>query len=182
LVDEVRVSSVARSAAWMSTAYNNQDDPASFYTVGSQETQPDPDVSVPNQSFEIVKPSLFVVIQNMTITNMAPGSQTTLVFNWNTTDNPVNRYLISAMAEAVKGEMDTEDNTYLSGPVEVKTNPDIDGDGDVDIFDVVAITGIYGCKEGMPCWNPRADLREDGVINIYDVVLVAGSYGEHLNP
>lgn len=36
-VDEVRLSSTVRSADWVSTEYNNQSDPDSFYTVGSQE-------------------------------------------------------------------------------------------------------------------------------------------------
>ncbi len=38
LVDEVRISNVARSADWITTEYNNQSAPASFYTVGSEET------------------------------------------------------------------------------------------------------------------------------------------------
>jgi parallel beta-helix repeat protein len=36
-IDEVRVSSVARSADWIETEFNNQSAPASFYTVGSAE-------------------------------------------------------------------------------------------------------------------------------------------------
>ncbi|MBN1187651.1 MAG: DUF2341 domain-containing protein, partial [Bacteroidales bacterium] len=34
--DEFRISSVARSASWMQTAYNNQNSPSSFYSVSSQ--------------------------------------------------------------------------------------------------------------------------------------------------
>lgn len=34
LIDEVRVSSVARSADWVATLYNNQNSPSTFYTVG----------------------------------------------------------------------------------------------------------------------------------------------------
>lgn len=37
-LDEVRVSSTNRPAGWLSTQYNNQDSPATFYSVGSQET------------------------------------------------------------------------------------------------------------------------------------------------
>ena len=32
-IDEVRVSNMARSAAWIETSYNNQNDPLSFYSV-----------------------------------------------------------------------------------------------------------------------------------------------------
>jgi hypothetical protein len=37
-VDEVRMSSVARSDAWISTAYTSQTDPLSFYSVGPEES------------------------------------------------------------------------------------------------------------------------------------------------
>ncbi len=37
-MDEIRISQTVRSAEWISAAYNNQNDPSSFYTVGSEET------------------------------------------------------------------------------------------------------------------------------------------------
>jgi len=37
-IDEVRVSTTSRSAAWIQTEYQNQADPISFYTVGTEET------------------------------------------------------------------------------------------------------------------------------------------------
>jgi hypothetical protein len=37
LLDEARFSGVARSAGWISTEYNNQSSPSTFYTVGSKE-------------------------------------------------------------------------------------------------------------------------------------------------
>ena len=42
LLDELRVSSVARDATWISTEYNNQNSPSTFYSVASDET---PDLS-----------------------------------------------------------------------------------------------------------------------------------------
>lgn len=39
-VDEVRVSNVVRTATWISTEYNNQNDPGTFFTIGAQETAP----------------------------------------------------------------------------------------------------------------------------------------------
>lgn len=38
-IDEVRISSSARSSNWLTAEYNNQSDPSNFYTVGSVETQ-----------------------------------------------------------------------------------------------------------------------------------------------
>lgn len=34
--DEFRISSTTRSAGWITTSYNNQNNPASFYTIGSE--------------------------------------------------------------------------------------------------------------------------------------------------
>lgn len=139
-------------------------------------------VKLPNQAFTQQNPPPLNVIQTLGVNNLAPGSQTTLIFSWNTTNTLSGKYCISAMANTVKSEKDTLDNFYIDGVVEVKTNPDIDRDGDVDIFDVVTIASIYGYKEGDPRWNPKADLVEDGVINIFDLVAVASHYGETIEP
>jgi len=40
IIDEVRVSKVARSAGWINTSYLNQQDPQSFITLGEQEIVP----------------------------------------------------------------------------------------------------------------------------------------------
>ena len=37
-LDEVRISSAARSGDWVSTEYSNMNDPSTFYTIGSEET------------------------------------------------------------------------------------------------------------------------------------------------
>lgn len=56
---------------------------------------------------------------------------------------------------------------------------DISGDGVVDIYDLVLVSGIYGSKIGDPAWNPVADLADPyGIIDILDLVTVAGHYGE----
>lgn len=38
VIDEVRISSVSRSAGWISTQYDNQNTPSTFLTIGSEET------------------------------------------------------------------------------------------------------------------------------------------------
>jgi hypothetical protein len=39
-IDEVRFSNIARSAAWVTTCYNNQFNPSGFYSLGGQEQVP----------------------------------------------------------------------------------------------------------------------------------------------
>ena len=39
ILDEVRISNTARSADWIQTSYNNQNDPSSFYGISAEETQ-----------------------------------------------------------------------------------------------------------------------------------------------
>jgi MSHA biogenesis protein MshQ len=37
-VDEVRISSTARSAGWIATEYSNQNAPSTFLAIGAQES------------------------------------------------------------------------------------------------------------------------------------------------
>jgi len=39
-IDEVRISNVARSTAWIQTSYNNEKDPTTFYTIIGEERSP----------------------------------------------------------------------------------------------------------------------------------------------
>jgi len=68
-IDEVRISSAARSAAWIQTSYNNQKDPTTFYTTGKEETIPEePVVSSPSPPNEAtgLSPSLTQLRFNIT--------------------------------------------------------------------------------------------------------------------
>jgi len=40
LLDEIRISEIARSQEWISTGYNNQNDPSSFINIGPEESTP----------------------------------------------------------------------------------------------------------------------------------------------
>ena len=110
-----------------------------------------------------------------TLTN---GSSTILTFSWNTSGFAKGIYILWVYAWPVPSEIDTGDNTCVSGVVTVTIQGDIDGDFDVDIYDVVKITGIYGFVRADPEFNPNSDLDEDGEITIYDVVMCTSHYGE----
>lgn len=40
ILDEVRISNISRSASWITTEYNNQNSPLTFYTVGTKASPP----------------------------------------------------------------------------------------------------------------------------------------------
>jgi len=48
-----------------------------------------------------------------------------------------------------------------------------DADGDVDVFDIVAMAGIYGVTVS----DPSYDLNCDGDIDVFDVVAASSHYG-----
>jgi len=54
---------------------------------------------------------------------------------------------------------------------------DIDGNGKVDLSDLVTVALAYGSKPGDPHWNPEADVNKDNEVNLQDLVIVAMAYG-----
>ena len=57
---------------------------------------------------------------------------------------------------------------------------DVNGDGVVDIYDVVTVATAFGSYPGHQKWNPDADLVPDSIIDIYDIVTVAMNFGKTL--
>jgi hypothetical protein len=54
---------------------------------------------------------------------------------------------------------------------------DVNGDGKVDIKDIVLAAASYGSVQGGPKWNPDADLNGDGRIDLFDLVIIIRYYG-----
>ena len=112
---------------------------------------------------------------NITLTS---GNSITITLHWTNVSIPKGNYTINAYAWPVPGEGDTEDNTLFNGWIFVTIPGDVDGDRDVDIYDVVKITGIYHSKLGDPQFKPNSDLDCNGEIEIYDVVMCTSHYGQ----
>ena len=107
-----------------------------------------------------------------------PGDNQTLAFTWDTTGFAFGNYTISATADTVPGEADTADNTMIDGTVLVTIPGDVDGDRDVDIYDIVRMAGVYGVSMPDPKYDRNSDMDNDGDIDIYDIVIAAGNYGK----
>jgi len=54
---------------------------------------------------------------------------------------------------------------------------DTDADGDVDIFDVIAVINAFGSASGDPNWDPRCDFDGNGTVDVFDVIAVVDNFG-----
>jgi hypothetical protein len=106
------------------------------------------------------------------------GECTSCNFVWNTSTFAKGNYTIHAVVDVIVGETNTTNNTLLGSTVTVTIPGDVDGDQDVDIFDIVKIAGIYGALQGDPSYDANSDIDGDGDIDIFDIVAGAGHYGE----
>jgi hypothetical protein len=103
----------------------------------------------------------------------------TVTFTWNTTLVSKGNYTLRAYATPVLGEIDTTDNTLTSGWILVTIPGDMEGDKDVDLFDIVIMAASYGSVENHSKYVPNADIDGDGDVDIFDVVIAVGNYGKH---
>jgi len=87
-------------------------------------------------------------------------------------------YTLTAKVSPVPGETDIEDNTFIDGVIMITIPGDVDGDKDVDLYDVVKICSVYGSKKGDPEYDADCDVNGDDKIDLYDVVIACARYGE----
>jgi hypothetical protein len=82
---------------------------------------------------------------------------------------------ITVNATDIVGDTYVSDTVYFT----VSTQCDANGDGAVDIDDVVIVSGAYGATPEDPNWNANADLAYHyGIIDVFDLVSVVSHYGE----
>jgi hypothetical protein len=114
------------------------------------------------------------IVENITLQN---GFSTLLTFTWNTTNHEKGNYSITIYAHQVSGET-TLINNNLTSWILVTIPGDVDGNREVNIFDIVMIAGAYSTTVGDPSYNYDYDINGDLYIDIYDVVIAAVNYAE----
>ena len=117
-------------------------------------------------------------IGTTTVSNLNPQLESTVYLQWNTAGLPIYvSYVVTAEA-TLPTDVDPPDNTITYGTTSTKALGDVDGDKDIDIFDIVIIASAYGAQSGDPRWNIQADLQPNGRVDIFDVVVAASNYGK----
>ncbi len=87
-----------------------------------------------SETFNVTSYYDTTVIETKTVTDLASHSEVRLNFTWNTLGVSEGNYTIKAVASAVAGETDTDDNSYIDGTVSVtfaligKASVDLDPD------------------------------------------------------
>jgi len=91
LIDETRISNVARSAAWINTTYNNQNSPDTFYTLGSEESEFSTAIEIRAQNYT-------TSVSSITFPEAEPGAT---VSNPSNSENETQTFGSAGMAKPV---------------------------------------------------------------------------------
>jgi PKD repeat protein len=118
------------------------------------------------------------------------SSQAAIVnYNWNfgdgnttavTTPTITHAYTATANYTVTLTVTDTQGKvSSIAYTIQVKvTVPgDVNGDGKVNLADLVLLAKAYGSTPGSPNWNPNADFNNDGSVGLDDLVILAKYYG-----
>lgn len=119
------------------------------------------------------------VIETQIASMHLEGTTIVLQLTWNTTGWTRGNYTIRAYATPVPSEVNTADNTFIAGIIKIAIPGDINGDGIVDIFDAILLSGSYNSVPGRPNWSPNADIKADDVVDIYDAIVLSNHYNQH---
>jgi len=84
--------------------------------------------------------------------------------------------LILSVSPSIRGI--TNFNFDITIGIGINKAPDLNGDGIVDINDVIIVAISFGSKPGDPNWDIRADLTPDNLIDSMDVLIVGIHFGE----
>jgi hypothetical protein len=122
-------------------------------------------------------------IGKIEVLNLGPGNDTTIIFHWNTLGlTPCQNWTIRAEAPIDLDEY-PDDNNVTDGSVKITIPGDIDGNGEIELYDIVAAGLAFGATPSdTEHWNPLADIVADDLIDIFDLVDMSRHYGDTCIP
>jgi len=120
------------------------------------------------------------LLATLNVTSLAPNTNYTATFVWNTLGVLWGKYVLSAHITPLPFETHISDNTLIDGIVKLKIPGDINGDDVVDIFDATLASKAFASKPGSPNWNPDADLNGDGLVDIFDMIILSSHFGQKI--
>jgi hypothetical protein len=117
------------------------------------------------------------------VINLLSGETQTIIFVWNTIGvEYCHNYTITAVASIAYPDVDPTDNTLVDGKVKVRILGDTDGDGKVDLTDILTAAIAFGSFPGHPAWNPLADINRDNKVDLSDFLDIAINFGKTCSP
>jgi hypothetical protein len=119
--------------------------------------------------------TLILTVNHITLTQRETK---TIITTWNTGGWAKGKYTVTVTAESVSGEIDPTDNSMTDELIMITLPGDVNGDKDVDIYDIVRMSVAYGVSKPDPQYDPNCDIKNDGDIDIYDIVAACNHYGE----
>jgi hypothetical protein len=131
-----------------------------------------------SETFNVTLYANAIVIGSENVT-LPAGSPTTVTFTWNTNGFAYGNYTISAYALPTPGETNTGNSNLTGGAVTVTIPGDVDGNGRVNMNDIVSILKAFGSTPGQPNWNPNCDIDGEGRVDMSDVVIAVSNFGQH---
>jgi len=121
------------------------------------------------ETFDVTAYCNTTSLGTQTVTDLAPGANTTLIFTWDTTQFAFGTYTI-------KVDILNPPATY-SLNVKVKGMGDVDGSGKVEWGDLGLLGLAYGSTPGALNWNPEADFDASGKVDWADLGILGLNYG-----
>jgi len=132
---------------------------------------------------------VYVWMGLLTVSSLPTGSSVTLTLTWNASLS-IGNYTLSAIADTVDGETETEDNTRFDGNIYIGVPCDVTGptpgvpDGKTDMRDIAYICSKFMTTPASPNWDPNCDVTgptarvPDDKVDMRDISDACTHFGE----
>jgi parallel beta-helix repeat protein len=107
---------------------------------------------------------------------LASRSSVNATLIWDSSSLSKGNYTISAVADTVPGETDTEDNTLIDGWVKVTIPGDVTGEGTCNMLDIQIMINKFLASPPDPRYNPNVDVNNDGSINMVEIQIAINNF------